>query len=477
MISLKKYIFENVESINESHFNNDDFEHRGDYKYVKILINYLINPKDDENLEVFYITNKDNAPNENNSFILTPDDFNLEQIKEIQNKIGNKEYTYKQFDKDFRDACISDKISKSKSIWGSIWKQPFSGMKVVTRDQEVATCILFNQLVEENKFKEIDPKDKETLHIIKSIINTITNNFDNEWARSYIYQMNSLFKYLSGQKIENFRMERYNGDKQFSDWEVSKIYGKLINTYTKAIGGEKDNWDPTDAILYDINKKDEIITILNNCQTLISKLNEENGLYNFRNEFNKLYKGFFFRGISLKKLSKPGVLEEFNITGKSNLEINNFELQDFNGKPYYEQDKTIYVIFKAKLHLNQTDNIVPEITNDDNPDKSKEVIENNDLKRFKLCMRTNGKSIACDLSLCKANSNSTGPSLGKCSVVVWRKCLGFDKDKTLYATQIKDIKEKFIEIITGKDNKDMVLEMSSSAIKCGPNCLPFILIH
>lgn len=477
MKKLVEYIAESLNPIFESRFSNDDYEHRGDYKYVKRLINYLVNPKDDENLEVFYIKTDDNAPNADNSFILTPDDFDTKKLTEIQGKLGNKEYTYSQFCKDFDSACITTKISKRKTVWRCIWKQPFSGMKVVTRDQEVATCLLFNQLVSENKFTEFDPKNKETLAIIKSIITTVTNNFDNEWARSYIHQMNSLFKYMKGQKIENFRMERYNGDKAYDDWEVSKVYGSLINSYTKTIGGEKDNWDPTDAILYDNTQKEKILTILKNCQALVPQLNDENGLYNFRNEFNKLYEGFFFRGVSLKKLSKVGVLEEFNITGKSNIEIGNLDLQDFNGKPYYEQDRTAYVIFKAKLHLNSSDTIVPEITNDENPDESNPVIENNDEKRFKLCIRTNGKSIACDLSLCKGNSNSTGPSLGKCSVVVWRKCLGFDRNEALKQNRIADVKARFIEAITGNNAKDIILEMASSAIKCGPNCLPFILIH
>lgn len=68
------------------------------------------------------------------------------------------------------------------------------------------------------------------------------------------------------------------------------------------------------------------------------------------------------------------------------------------------------------------------------------------------------------------------PSLGKCAKAVWADILGLKEKQKL---TIEECLDTFKEFLNGDEKivKEKLKEIIQSAVKEGPNCFPFVLIH
>ena len=521
MKRLQEYIVENVVDIFEGFFQAKDYSHRGDYKYIKMILSYLFGEDNNITLNIC-IKPGQKAPTPENSISLSPEDFDINYIK---SKDGFNVNSYKDIDfSKFSVDDVSNILKKAlknnevkNSIKGNIFyridKIPFSGVKVVTRDQEVTTCFLFNTIVNEcntlNEFDKIfsNPNDKETLNKIKSIIIKICDKYDNAWVKSFIYQMQAISKIIKEEHKENkfksLKMERYGGDKEFNDWSLSITYANVIQDYASKLGMQKDSLDPTDVILFDEDDEETIKTILNNSNNLISKIkidseNHHNDNSEFKNEFLKLYnidivtdnksnENIFFKGLSLKKINDNYKIDKFNIT--ENTEFNFDSLELINNQKYKIANKTIFIIVTGEIENKKRNEYITAIKEDNIIPDEQNIISTDVKHRYKICLRTNGNKIACDVAQCKQSSGlnnksfTTGPSLGKCPVTIWNKHLkkyvsNFKESPN--SSDIEIYKEGFIKMCDTLNDNQLTLilqDIITNAIKCGPNCLPFIVIH
>lgn len=501
--------------ISEGFFQAKDYTHRGDYKYIKMIISYLLGENDNITLNIC-IKSGQKKPSSDNSILLSPEDFDVNYIKGEHgfNVNSSEDIDFSKFSADDVSNILKNALKNNdikNSIKGNIFyridKIPFSGVKVITRDQEVTTCFLFNTLVKEcaslEAFDKIfsNSNDKETLKYIKSIITKICDKYDNTWAKSFIYQMQAISSIIKEEHKENnftsLKMERYGGDDHFKDWKLSKIYSNVIQGYASKLNMQKDSLDPTDVILFDTKDEDSINKILNNCNEFISNIKIDTENHNadnseFKNEFLKLYnvhiiednkseKDIFFKGLSLKKINSNYKIDKFNITENTEFDFDKIELN--NDLKYKEANKTVFIIVKGEI-INKKRNEHITTVKEDNVIPDKQTSVSTDVKhRYKICLRTNGNKIACDVSQCKQSSNSsftTGPSLGKCPVAIWN---GYLKDyvsdfkESPNATDISVYKEGFIKMCEDNNLDKILQDIITNAIKCGPSCLPFIVIH
>ena len=522
MISLKDYALDKL-FINEGFFQAKDYSHRGDYKYVKKLFQYLLGEIEDLTLNVCTLEHMSNKSAKvarattENSITLTSDDFNKEQILKAFNNpksaldIDFSKYTTDDISNILKNS-LNDKYEQLKKLSGKFFyrldKLPFSGVKVTTRDQEVTTCVLFNTLVGElkslNEFDNLvnETNNKENISRIKSIISLISNKYDNSWVRSFMYQMQAVSNIIKEENnISNFKklkMERYGGDKNYDDWKLSKLYSSVISSYSSKLYMQKDSLDPTDVILFNIDNENDISDILKNSlnhikNTSVDTDNHNADYANFKKEFLKLYnvdvtdnehiKNIFFKGISLKKLSGGYKIDKFNITENTEFIFNS--LEETGNLKYHEADKTIFCIVKGKIENKKNDSHIITSESMNMPGEQQEI-KTDVLYRYKICLRSNGNKIACDVAQCKRNDNksyTTGPSLGKCPVKVWNDILKpFIKEgykSSPNSSDIKIYKSAFSKMCDLPNNEltNILNDMITSAIKCGPNCLPFIIIH
>lgn len=523
MISLKDYAFKKL-FINEGFFQAKDYSHRGDYKYVKKLFQYLLGEIEDLTLNVCTLEHMSNKSAKiarstvENSITLTSNDFNKEQILKAFNNpksaldIDFSKYTIDDISNILKNS-LNDKYEQLKKLSGKFFyrldKLPFSGVKVTTRDQEVTTCVLFNTLVGELKsLDEFDnlvneTNNKENISRIKSIISLISNKYDNSWVRSFMYQMQAVSNIIKEENnISNFKklkMERYGGDKNYDDWNLSKLYSSVISSYSSKLYMQKDSLDPTDVILFNIDNENDISNILKNSlnhikDTPVDTDNHNADYANFKKEFLKLYNvdvtdnehinNIFFKGISLKKLSGGYKIDKFNITENTKFIFNS--LEEAGNFKYHEADKTVFCIVKGKIENKENNSHIIASESMNMPDEQQEI-KTDVLYRYKICLRTNGNKIACDVAQCKRNDNksyTTGPSLGKCPVKVWNDILKQFIDEKEYkispnSSDIKIYKSAFSKMCDLPNNEltSILNDMITSAIKCGPNCLPFIIIH
>lgn len=351
------------------------------------------------------------------------------------------------------DATIKVRITKA-SI----------GPKIKTADQETATCIIFNKLIqyyEENQ-KDIPVLDKGVINGF--LVGALNVNFDHNWILSFGEQINTIVKALGGIKNAcQYRMERYGGHETYKpeDWCVHESYENMINSYTKYhIGSRKDNWDPTDVILY---KKDSANELIKNFNSLVvTDMGNPNSdqCDKIRTYLKSIYRApireRIFMGISLKQLK----------AGSHSFELYNMRLGDrINCKSIQEHPKDsdtntyrrlrgCYCLIDGKYKFNhKIDDEGEDATWSDHT--------------IKMEMRSFGKGInAIDVTL------ETGPSIGKCPTHVWSPILGISPDASL-----DECLDSFSEFINNKLDMEQVNLIVRAAAKNGPNCLPFMLLH
>lgn len=354
---------------------------------------------------------------------------------------------------------IDDKKVKVYYIDGKKYRIMETGSgsinKIPTDIQEKGTCLVFNEYMDQIQ-NGGDLSCIDDSNYIKSIIKDLFTGYkiDGSWIKSYSFQIKALTEMIK-QIIEeiggateayNYRIAKYGA---ISDYEhVSKAYTRMARAYAKVMGGRKDVFDPTDIILFDKTKVNSIVEC---CKVGVDEKECADIKDNFlRNCFNKR----ICMGISLKKLNKIGRIELYN-TGNHNVvhEVTDYKLIDTKGK------NNVTVLCEGEFNF---DGVVDE--NGQPVHKKDQVI---------LTMRTFGSGIlAMDVTLSK-NGKLSGPAIGKCPVDIWKKVIN-SKSKN-----ISDNIRMFEKFITRKidGDKDKVKLLISAAIKEGPHCFPFILLH
>lgn len=315
--------------------------------------------------------------------------------------------------------------------------------RVSTSHQETATCLVWNAYVNTMNNEMFDIKDTE---LIRNIVSDLTSDFDSEWISTFSKQVECLVTYLKsiGEDPLNYKLCRYNDDS-----EIGKSYAKYINAYTKEIGGQKDNFDPADVIAYKYGDVGYIKGKLNSyCN---------NPVESKENYIKDLFNTHYIIGISLKKVAgnKSAKYDVYN-TGSSN---KCESVTSFNVK---STDTQVTVECTGNFNFD-------DVTDGDGKEIGTEKV-------VKLVMRSFGSGqVGVDCSI-KEIKGKQSPTLGKCPVRIWEDVISLTNKKDLtscvksFVNFLSDEKHRSV-VITGLEN------MIKGAIKEGPACFPFVLIH
>lgn len=343
--------------------------------------------------------------------------------------------------------------------------------KIDTKTQESALASIWNNMVDGLLKNIINPDmdNDEFLAYINSTGNA--DSLNESWKKSIVFEVQCIKNYIKslGVNVEDYKIDRYG------DGKVGKAYAQFIQNY--ALKAQKDTIDPSDVILYKTDDIDKISSDLNN---LSKGITFENRL-DFREKFvTDLWGKTRVRGISLKKMSKDSTAEEFN-TGEH---LDKFKVDKIIN--YHVADKGINLIVGGSFDFCNS------------VDSQGNIIK---CKELQISLRSFGKYLGCDVKSITRGNNKT--PLGKCSVTVWR-----DNILNRLNITIKDCKNekqkvlaKFLQMlknsnIPGDGEIDVnwgtdkpvidsdikitlkdVTNIIRSAIKDGPESIPFVLVH
>lgn len=354
--------------------------------------------------------------------------------------------------------CIGEKYSsmlKFTESGNKIKIYPFKGRgelfetgsgsigRVSTEHQETATCIVWNAYVDamiENK-----QFDLQNTEFIKNLVSDLTSDFDSEWILTFQKQVICLveyFKYIGVDPL-NYKLFRY-GDKS----TIGKAYQKYIKSYIKIVKGLKDNFDPADVIAYERDSESQIASTLNSyCQ---------NPVESKKKYITDLFNKHLIKGLSLKKISGPKAAryDIYNIGCVNKCEkVNRFD--------YVKKANSITVKCWGNFNF---DNIT---------DGDGEIVGTE--KYVELTMRSFGSGqTALDCAL-KETSKKNSPTLGKCPARFWREELDCEEGFNLH--QNIDQFEIILKKTADNAMRGKLETLIKGAIKEGPLCFPFVLIH
>jgi hypothetical protein len=322
---------------------------------------------------------------------------------------------------------------------------------VSSTEQELATCLIWNKYIE-LKSQNLD----FTIDIVNDIIKDISPNFTSNWVKSLAEQVNAIEVLLKRYgipetDIANYKLCLYGSTIDDDDLHIGELYKKLITKYSKFFKGNKHHFDPSDIILYNKNLDIDSFKELTND-------NITDGT-----QTKKLFMDTFFStrdimGISLKQITTTPKIEEYNINSECKVKyIDSVEIVENKSSENY-----LRVLCKGDFNF---DNLTDEDGNE---------IQNKNQNIYVTLRSFGSDCIAMDCTINDV-SNKTSPSLGKCPVKIWRKMLNLDKDDNI-TTCINAFKE-FLTTNNEDYIKSRFNVIIKKAIKEGPNCFPFILIH
>lgn len=313
--------------------------------------------------------------------------------------------------------------------------------RVSTAHQEEATCIVWNAYIDAVS-NNIDFNLRDHT-FIKNLVSDLTSNFDKEWILTFTKQVMCISDYLNKLGLDpvKYKLCRY-GSKE----GIGSAYKKYIDSYTKEIGGKKDNFDPSDVILYKVDEISKINQSLNSyCANPI-----ENKIKYIEELFNK----HLLKGLSLKKISgtKDAQYDIYNTGSANKVE----KVSSFNIK--IRRDTNLTVLCKGIFNFDN-------ITDGDGE-------ELNNQKRVELVMRSFGANqVGIDCTL-RETKKTKSPTLGKCPARIWREILKCDESDDLVQCVAK-----FKEFLNNKNCIIGLEKIIKGSIKEGPLCFPFVLIH
>lgn len=400
--------------------------------------------------------------------------------------------------------------------------------RITTATQEGTLCNVFNHLT-----LSLTENDNDIIVDLNGNLQDILGNVeDPTWKKSFICASASLFRYITGnnginvnnvegnknawiftgltpgniKQISNYRLEKFGGYKDSTDyeWKLCDMYTAFINAYTKYFTGSlKDHWDPSDVILYDITKVENLENLFKSMTETLNngsygsnnnpyyQLTNDKTVNDIQEQIYTLYndKSKPFAGISLKKVSKVSTPEKYNLpkgTPKFEMSVNDYNLVSRTDKGNPNQLSSAYIECYGKYNIpSQIDTQTGETTNGET------------LDAIKLELRSFGAGIiAMDIILSDKRKKDdsgysfTSPALGKVPKSLWVDILNnYKKESDKYDnTNIndKDLNEcvtlfvDFFGDITSKDRNDRINKLHDlimAGIKNGPNCLPFVLLH
>lgn len=332
--------------------------------------------------------------------------------------------------------------------------------KVSTSSQETAMCLVWNAFA--NAGGKLDLNANNYSHIkkiIKGLGPEVTNN--KTWLASFSNSVISILKFLKAKGVKrpfDYRATRYG-----SELPCAQSHMKFLNDYISMVQKEyegtdqkiqKDNYDPSDILLY---KK--------NCESM-KKLVDCTGktLTDVFEEYSKLYQNNILFGISLKQAKGDGKFQEFNIyKGREMAGTATTAISSAKGKPGggagREEIITGKFVFDGAVDPNT-------ITNDDPQPINETTLFVN--------MRSFGKAgVGMDVKA------SIGPALGKIPARIWRRALGLKDDPKVSLEECNKAWDKLFGsgVVTNKKKLEIFKTLVSAGIKNGPWCLPFVLIH
>lgn len=474
MISLYRYIGESFS--NTRRMGEYEWFHRGDYKYINIIIDDILSDKP------IIVLSKTNGVIE-----LSPDNFDKSKIIELKNNLKDRDLT--SLDDTLLDKSIIDdlvvthlKDYTGDHLWTSIIKRPYSvGNRVSTKDQETATCLVWNSLM--YILKDINTEVDRDL--IDNIVSKISNNFDNDWKFNFYNQYESIKKllqkyyHIDDSDIHKFRLRRYGDsiDDSILQKELSDTYEediensqKLVNTYKEFVDtycrsinrifdskSNKDSYDPSDVILFRTDSISDNISKLNNLIDILKDATEE--------ELNKVHSDFidiFYKGdlslagISLKKLTGSGRVELVNVGSG----INTISVSSIDRVNISDSYKTMNIILSGNFKLGNT-------AFDDNTSSKEEF------NKLRLNIRSKGRYIMMDTMLLDGRKET---SLGKCPIDIWLDVFNM-KNTSRTSNNISNVISSIHKQLEDNDILEKLEICIEASLKKGPWCLPFIIIH
>ena len=361
--------------------------------------------------------------------------------------------------------------------------------RISTSEQENATCQTWNNFINQIKQVTADKSDINNNEYINTNLNNATEDIEisKDWKSSCIMQCRGVLSYLKHVNCDpkKYYMVRYGDSGDIKETAETKTaikvissYKRFVDTYTNALKkttefayiNKKDNFDPTDVIIFNYEKSDYIINSLNSYERLI-----KDDYIKARTKFlTDLFLQNLLIGISLKKISGSShTFEKFNIG-------ENVEIKSVSSYRAHigESGKNISVICSGNFDFEKI--TMANVKNaSDKRDEGFFQIPSKNNNKCKLVMRTFGDgTVGIDCFLYEGatddNFNPKEPSLGKCPADLWRQLLGIER-----GTGIIDSISKFKKVLDRKgDNVNKILsKIINDAIKSGPHCFPFILIH
>lgn len=325
-----------------------------------------------------------------------------------------------------------------------------NNIKIKTEDQENATCLVWNTMVDaadEDGFNINDPD------AVGELVKSITATFPKSWIKSFQQQCIALTDFIMklGKNPKDYHAIRYGAvvkDESGQEVEnVGKAYDQFVKKYISICEPDqnnipKDNYDPSDIILY--------------TDGALEGLKKLGGMKtDDSTEMNDAYRKELFDprvcvGVSLKKTGKVGKVEFFNVN--SGTQIAKIKSMKRVGK----NPNSTKIECVGNFKFNGVSDPTAEPEEGDTVNESKLYLE----------VRSFGNYIAMDV---KAEQ---GPSLGKVPVRMWSKALGCNAQKRNLAKACEALAK-----IASDDDKDTIQDLIQWGVKSGPWCLPFALVH
>lgn len=326
------------------------------------------------------------------------------------------------------------------------------GETISTSSQERATCILWNRMA------SLDLLDKATPDEVKATIENELLDDKGEkvsvpadWVTSCIKQCMAIRQYLDrkGKKPNDYVASRFNEGSNSGDF--ARIYKQMVDAYKSKftedlenppLGNSKDTYDPSDIILIHKGAEERLKQII--------KLPTYPEIYK---AYMELFLSTEVLGISLKKITGSPKYEVFNISEDIRLRTTKAV-----SELYLNKDKKEYggVRIHCKGNYNLRNMSDPEDTDRPEGNESEIVIT---ARSF-----DGGRTLGFEIK------DKTGPSLGKVPVDTFKSLLEL-KDTKFTQDMLKYIQKAL------NRNPKMANELIQAGMKCGPWCLPFLLVH
>lgn len=318
--------------------------------------------------------------------------------------------------------------------------------RVPTKLQENSTCLLWNICMNVGSEENVSLDKLNDIDYVKNILidayGEDAEKLTINWVSSFSKQITTLVKYCESLGInpKEYRMTRY-GNRD----EVASSYEAMVRAYTKYVGGEgrnmKDTFDPSDVIFYKLTESKKIVGICKAGTDMVSCLA-------IKEQYKKdLFIPHICMGVSLKQIvSNTGKVDVFNVHS-DNLVGTIDKVQKSNSS-----NNGLTLLCTGEFNFN------------DFVDENGSLVKNT--SEVLLVMRTFGSGrVGIEVKL-----NTRGcPSLGKCPVDIWRKSLDCTKDMDLESCSQK--------LLNAIESPDIIASLIKYAIKEGPHCFPFILLH